>query len=519
MAKEKKRSKKQLLSKERSLEKKRKKKEKKRSKEKNNNKSDEVAVEHEKEDPTINESNTASTKGAIPIKLSAGIDPTPASAGWSWGAAFAAADTIRPDEKELDDDFLSRAAEADAAASSGWGKGGIVNISQLASSHVTKASTEKPKDVSGRKRKKSESSASHVTKASTEKPKDVSGRKRKKSESSTESNNHGSDDDDDNNSIASINSSESVLEGRTAVLPGDDETNITMVLVDKQSGLVYSSGERTNEGKRLQIGKTAGGSIEFDTNAIEEMKRLESGDNGPSFPYKTDEDDHCETPLQAYADIQSILDALCKSMGKSKSSLKIYDPYFCNGSVVNHLKSLGYTNVYNKKEDCYAVWETQGEPTFDVFITNPPYSADHIDKLMTYITSTKFGTKPWLLLMPNWVHKKDYYENSTTKNQINASYPFYIVPKKRYVYVPPPDFREKKASDVHKKSSPFVSMWYVWGGTSQKNDALMQAFQRSDAVSVCDVARSKSALRDLRRNGSSSGGGKSSSKKKKRKTK
>jgi len=489
MAKEKKRSKKQMLSKEWSLEKKRKKKEKKRSKEKNNSKSEEE--EHEKEDPTINES-TASTKGAIPIKLSAGIDPTPASTGWSWGAAFAAADTIRPDEKELDDDFLSRAAEADAAASSGWGKGGIVNISQLASSHVTKASTEKPKDVSGRKRKKSESS--------------------------TESNNHGSDDDDDNNSIASINSSESVLEGRTAVLPGDDETNITMVLVDKQSGLVYSSGERTNEGKRLQIGKTAGGSIEFDTNAIEEMKRLESGDNGPSFPYKTDEDDHCETPLQAYADIQSILDALCKSMGKSKSSLKIYDPYFCNGSVVNHLKSLGYTNVYNKKEDCYAVWETQGEPTFDVFITNPPYSANHIDKLMTYITSTKFGTKPWLLLMPNWVHNNVYYENSTTKNQINASYPFYVVPKKRYVYVPPPDFREKKTSDVHKKSSPFVSMWYVWGGTSQNNGALMQAFQRSDAVSVCDVARSKSALRDLRRNGSSSGG-KSSSKKKKRKTK
>ena len=187
--------------------------------------------------------------------------------------------------------------------------------------------------------------------------------------------------------------------------------------------------------------------------AIEEMKRLESGDSGPSFPYKTDEDDHCETPLQAYADIQSILDALCKSLGKSKSSLKIYDPYFCNGSVVKHLASLGYTNVYNKKEDCYAVWEARKEPTFDVFITNPPYSADHIDKLMAYITSTEFGTKPWLLLMPNWVHKKDYYENSTTKNQIKYCCPFYVVPKKRYVYVPPPDFREKKASDVHKKSS------------------------------------------------------------------
>ncbi|KAL7447190.1 hypothetical protein ACHAXM_011182 [Skeletonema potamos] len=500
--KEKKKSKKQNnLSKERKLAKKRNKKEKKQKRIKECDA--EVLFEHNKGDEhTINNDNVTSTAGGIPIKLSAGIAPAPAdaSAGWSWGAAFAAADSIRPDEKELDDDFLSRAAEADAAAANGWGKGGIMNISQLASSYVNKESTE--------------NTTTDVR----------SGRKRKMSESSTGSSNSDGGSDRDNNSNASVKSSESVLEGRTAVLPGgNDKTDITMILVDKKSRSVYSAGERTHTGKRLQIGKLlAGGGIEFDTNAIEEMKRIESGGAtpaGPSFPYKTDEDDHCETPLQAYTDIQSILDALCKSMGKSKSSLKIYDPYFCNGSVVNHLASLGYPNVYNKKENCYAVWEAQQEPPFDVFITNPPYSADHIDKLMTYITSTcKFGPKPWLLLMPNWVHKKDYYENSTTKNQVNPSYPFYIVPKKRYVYVPPPDFREKKASDVHKKSSPFVSMWYVWGGTSQKNDALIQAFQRSDAVSVCDVARSKSALRDLRRNGSSSsdGGGKVRNKKKKK---
>ena len=490
-------SKKRELSKERKLEKKRKKKEEKKQKKKNMS-SDDIVAHHDEDDNTIKNNNkTTSTSGGIPIKLSVGIAPPAAdsaaatSTGWSWGAAFAAADTIRPDEKELDDDFLSRSAAESSAAKTE----GVLNISQLASSHLNKETTENTKDLSTRKRKMSESSAG--------------------------SNN----DSDDNNSNTSINSSESVLEGRTSVLPGDDKTNITMVLVDKKSGSVYSSGERTHEGNRLQIGKLfTGGSIEFNTNAVEEMKRIDSGDttpnNGPSFPYKTDEDDHCETPLQAYAHIKPILDALSKSMGKSKSSLKIYDPYFCNGSVVKHLATLGYTNVYNQKEDCYAVWETQEEPPFDAFITNPPYSADHIDKLMTYITSKKFGSKPWLLLMPNWVHKKDYYENSTTKNEINTSYPFYLVPKKRYVYVPPPDFREKKASDVHKKSSPFVSMWYVWGGTSQKNDVLMQAFQRSDAVSVCDVARSKSALRDLRRNnGSSSGGGKGSSKKKKSKTK
>ena len=438
---------------------------------------------------------------AVPIKLSAGIAPnnvnssSAVTAGFSWGAAFAAADSIRPNDDELDDDFLQRAAKSDADAKASAStytsleKESIKSISQLASSH----SNVMEKNVAGRKRKLSESRSS-------------------------DDDGDGDDDDDaksnDNNSDSD---DESVLEGRTATLTGDDKSIITMVLVDKH-GSVYSSGERKSDGKRLQIGQLVGNDIDFDKVAIEEMKRIESGGDTPAaqlFPYDTNEDDHCETPFQAYADIAPLLDALCKSMGKSKSELKIYDPYFCNGSVVNHLSSLGYTNVYNKKEDCYAIWKAQKEPDFDVFITNPPYSSDHIDKLMKYITSTSFGSTPWLLLMPNWVHKKDYYESSTTKNQINPSYPFYIVPKKRYVYVPPPDFREKKASDVHKKSSPFVSMWFVWGGT--KNDALIRAFQQSDIVNSCDFARSKSALRDLRRN--SGGSNKSSKNKKKKKSK
>lgn len=193
--------------------------------------------------------------------------------------------------------------------------------------------------------------------------------------------------------------------------------------------------------------------------------------------------------------------------------MKIYDPYFCDGSVVKHLSSLGFESVYNKKEDCYAVWESKSESQFDAFLTNPPYSEDHIEKLMNYITSPSFGSKPWLLLMPQWVHKKDYYVNATTKNRAKRCDPFYIVPKKRYVYLPPANFREKKDSDVHKKSSPFISMWYCWGGDEKRNGELMNAFKKSATMRDCDMARSKSALRDLRRNGSDKGG-----KKKKAKT-
>lgn len=99
--------------------------------------------------------------------------------------------------------------------------------------------------------------------------------------------------------------------------------------------------------------------------------------------------------------------------------------------------------------------------------------------------------------MPNWVHKKDYYTRALDDAGIK---PFYLIPKKgrRYVYIPPKEFRSKKASDVHKKSSPFISMWYCYGGTPQQNASLVDWCHRYSGA-TWDVARSKSALRDLRR--------------------
>lgn len=114
---------------------------------------------------------------------------------------------------------------------------------------------------------------------------------------------------------------------------------------------------------------------------------------------------------------------------------------------MKNLKSLGFPNVYNRKEDCYQVWNTSHYPLHDVLVTNPPYSGDHIERLINHVTSKDFGNRPWMLLLPQWVHKKDYYIAKTKHIR-----PFYIVPHKRYVYIPPPSFRESKKSDVHKKS-------------------------------------------------------------------
>lgn len=215
-------------------------------------------------------------------------------------------------------------------------------------------------------------------------------------------------------------------------------------------------------------------------------------DESPVFPFPTEPDDHCESPLDAYRHILPFLERLFPS----KSKCRIYDPYYCHGAVKCNLSELGFPHVYNENEDCYQVWDTKGKyPKMDVLLTNPPYSGDHIPRLLKHVTSKAFGNRPWFLLLPTWVHKKDYYR------EIVRSPAFFLVPKKRYVYVPPKNFREKKVSDVHKKSSPFVSMWYIWGGTSHQNTMLIDHFKRLGKDYPCDLARSKSALRDLRRKG------------------
>ena len=214
-----------------------------------------------------------------------------------------------------------------------------------------------------------------------------------------------------------------------------------------------------------------------------------------SFPYPVDPDDHCETPVDAYSHVSSLLRSFPPG-----SSAEIYDPYYCDGSVVRRLASLGFPNVSNTKSDCYKVWgSASGAPPHDVFLTNPPYSGEHIESLMKHLCPgprpAPGGERPWFLLMPQFVHKKDFYADLCGERT-----PFYLVPKKRYVYLPPDGLRSKKKSGTEKKSSPFVSMWFIWGGSKAKNDELIRTWERLEKKKgECEIARSKSALRDLRR--------------------
>jgi hypothetical protein len=101
----------------------------------------------------------------------------------------------------------------------------------------------------------------------------------------------------------------------------------------------------------------------------------------------------------------------------------------CVGSMVKHLGRLGFESVHNRNEDCYAVWAAGRVPEYDVLMTNPPYSSDHMQRILAFAAASG---KPWMLLLPNFVCRKQNFAQL-----VGASSPAFLVPAKRYVYYAP----------------------------------------------------------------------------------
>lgn len=190
----------------------------------------------------------------------------------------------------------------------------------------------------------------------------------------------------------------------------------------------------------------------------------------PPLAFEADEDDHCESPPEAYGDVAPLLALIAEHLGKEPATLRIYDPYFCNGAVARHLGARGFPCVHNANEDFYAVDAAGAVPEHDVVLTNPPYSADHPQRLLSFLGR---NGKPWLCLMPNWVQARPYYAAAAAAASGGARLPFYIVPRKRYNYWTPKGRRADVAAGGSKakthghtnaalgvRTSPFVSFWY-----------------------------------------------------------
>jgi hypothetical protein len=78
-----------------------------------------------------------------------------------------------------------------------------------------------------------------------------------------------------------------------------------------------------------------------------------------------------------------------------------------------------------------------------------------MEKLLKYASNTN---KPFFLLLPNYVYTKPYYISALYNiNKKTNIIPFYITPKKRYLYTTPKGRRQIKSS---KFTSPFPTFWY-----------------------------------------------------------
>ena len=231
-------------------------------------------------------------------------------------------------------------------------------------------------------------------------------------------------------------------------------------------------------------------------------------------PFEVDAADHCETPFAAYQDIEPFLFRVALALRKPKEKLRIYDPYFCEGSVAKHLARLGFTCVYNENEDFYAVVRQGRVPEHDVLLTNPPYSGDHFRKILEFCGRSR---KPWLLLLPNFVCRKAYYQPSlglepgagdatgacqktnggggdAPAREAATEKPLFLIPDPARPYrywAPGRAGHETRA----KGTTPFETFWYVhFGGLCAHADVRAWWLKKFQPHSTCALPDADEAL-------------------------
>ena len=116
--------------------------------------------------------------------------------------------------------------------------------------------------------------------------------------------------------------------------------------------------------------------------------------------------------------------------------------------------SWGRFTAICRNEDFYEKISTESLPDYDILVTNPPFSADHVNKLIAFVERSCL---PWALLMPTYVAQKDFYARMESGSDYK---PLYIVPKKRYVFYTPKGVdRGTKRFKKRGRTSPYVTIW------------------------------------------------------------
>jgi hypothetical protein len=75
--------------------------------------------------------------------------------------------------------------------------------------------------------------------------------------------------------------------------------------------------------------------------------------NPKLWNFVVDYNDHFETPKCAYSDVLPVLKTTMDLSSKEAADFTVYDPYWCQGSMVKYMTELGFTNVINRNRDFY----------------------------------------------------------------------------------------------------------------------------------------------------------------------
>jgi hypothetical protein len=154
------------------------------------------------------------------------------------------------------------------------------------------------------------------------------------------------------------------------------------------------------------VAATAGGEKEY-TPEEEALLMQQCTNRAPRYPYLANFNDHFETSSEALRHLVPALRALQEATKPTNAdSFFLYDPYYCEGSVVAKWAALGFPNMHHECRDFYEDVKNNFVPEYDILVTNPPYSADHIPRLMDILVTKR---KPFALLVPDYVAKKPFY--------------------------------------------------------------------------------------------------------------
>jgi len=136
--------------------------------------------------------------------------------------------------------------------------------------------------------------------------------------------------------------------------------------------------------------------------------------------------DDFETPFEAW---KLIFDKI----GTDK---KVWCPFFCEGSLTEHLNKLNVSFIH-RDEDFY-----EYEPECDIIVDNPPYST----KEKVFKRCLELG-KPFALLVPLDTLERKYIPRLFDINKLEI-----IIPKNRYNF----------KGGQNKKNCPFKSVWLCY---------------------------------------------------------